>query len=133
MIEKHDEHETKGKFSYASEEHHQLKYEAISDDKLQFTLSKNTRKKKFNLLFVVQQRCHEFEPSTTKDPSYMGKRLNGRVIAYCASKPQVWGSIHGLDKFDSAFHSFNESKNEYHAFLRNKHWVSRFRQTDQDI
>ncbi|GFU08720.1 hypothetical protein TNCV_990791 [Trichonephila clavipes] len=28
---------------------------------------KDTRKKKFNLLFVDHQRCHEFEPSTTKD------------------------------------------------------------------
>ncbi|GFX94972.1 hypothetical protein TNCV_3046041 [Trichonephila clavipes] len=33
----------------------------------------DTRKKKFNLLFVDHQRCHEFEPSTTKDPACMGE------------------------------------------------------------
>ncbi|GFU79755.1 hypothetical protein TNCV_2347761 [Trichonephila clavipes] len=35
--------------------------------KVQFALSKDTREKKFNLLFLGQKRCHEFEPSTTKD------------------------------------------------------------------
>ncbi|GFX61446.1 hypothetical protein TNCV_823521 [Trichonephila clavipes] len=29
---------------------------------------KDTRMKKSNLRFVDYQRCHEFEPSTTKDP-----------------------------------------------------------------
>ncbi|GFU09146.1 hypothetical protein TNCV_1319821 [Trichonephila clavipes] len=29
---------------------------------------KDSRKKKLNLLFVDYRRCHEFEPSTTKDP-----------------------------------------------------------------
>ncbi|GFV53577.1 hypothetical protein TNCV_1177731 [Trichonephila clavipes] len=33
-----------------------------------FAVSKNTRKKKFNLLFVDHLRCHEFEPSTNKYP-----------------------------------------------------------------
>ncbi|GFS91662.1 uncharacterized protein TNCV_4866741 [Trichonephila clavipes] len=50
---------------------HHLKYEAISVPQGSVRLDqKDTRKKKFNLLFVDHQRCHEFEPSTTKDPSY---------------------------------------------------------------
>ncbi|GFU46114.1 hypothetical protein TNCV_2309431 [Trichonephila clavipes] len=69
MIEKHDEHETKGKFSMASKELHQLKYEAISVPQGSVRLVKRHKKEKFNLLFVDHQRCYEFEPSTTKDPS----------------------------------------------------------------
>ncbi|GFW18031.1 hypothetical protein TNCV_2281351 [Trichonephila clavipes] len=41
--------------------------------KVQFALSKRHKKEKFNLLFVDHQRCHEFEPSTTKDPACMGE------------------------------------------------------------
>ncbi|GFX92043.1 hypothetical protein TNCV_5005071 [Trichonephila clavipes] len=56
----------KENFQMLPKELHRLKYEAISVPQgSQFTLSKKT---KFNLLFVDNQRCHEFEPSTTKDP-----------------------------------------------------------------
>ncbi|GFV66828.1 hypothetical protein TNCV_2901851 [Trichonephila clavipes] len=34
---------------------------------------KDTRKRKLSLLFVDHQRCHEFEPSTTKDPPCRGE------------------------------------------------------------
>ncbi|GFX95321.1 hypothetical protein TNCV_849111 [Trichonephila clavipes] len=34
---------------------------------------KDTRRKKLNLLFVDYQRCHEFVPSTTKDPPCRGE------------------------------------------------------------
>ncbi|GFU35520.1 hypothetical protein TNCV_317661 [Trichonephila clavipes] len=48
---------------------HQLKYEALSVPQGSVLLvKKDTRKKKFNLIFV-DQLCHEFEPSTTKDPA----------------------------------------------------------------
>ncbi|GFW73970.1 hypothetical protein TNCV_544941 [Trichonephila clavipes] len=43
--------------------------------KVQFALSKKTQeRKKFNMLFVDHQMCHEFEPSTTKDPPCRGER-----------------------------------------------------------
>ncbi|GFW23146.1 hypothetical protein TNCV_3802461 [Trichonephila clavipes] len=71
----------KENFQWLPTELLQQKYEAISvpqgsvrlDKKTQerksSTCQKDTRKKKFNLLFADHQRCHEFEPSTTKDPS----------------------------------------------------------------
>ncbi|GFV19686.1 hypothetical protein TNCV_479121 [Trichonephila clavipes] len=34
-------------------------------------------------------------------------RPGGRVVAYYACTPQVWGSILGLSKVDSAFHLFS--------------------------
>ncbi|GFT47891.1 hypothetical protein TNCV_902801 [Trichonephila clavipes] len=53
---------------------HQLEYEVISVyHKVQFALSKETRKKKFNLVCVDLQRCHEFERSTIKDPPCRGE------------------------------------------------------------
>ncbi|GFV09608.1 hypothetical protein TNCV_895581 [Trichonephila clavipes] len=64
----------KENFQLLPKELHQLKYEAISvPQRFSSTCQKDTRKKKFNLLFVDNQRCHEFEPSTTKDPSCMGE------------------------------------------------------------
>ncbi|GFT98861.1 DUF5641 domain-containing protein [Trichonephila clavipes] len=42
----------------------------------------------------------------------------GRVVAYRASTPQVWGSLNGLGKVDSAFHPrYIGSINEYQACL----------------
>ncbi|GFU75020.1 putative transposable element [Trichonephila clavipes] len=61
---------------------HQLKYEAISIPQGSVRLIKKTqKKKKINLIFVDHQRCHEFEPSTTKDPSY-GDRFNSCQVIY---------------------------------------------------
>ncbi|GFW10308.1 hypothetical protein TNCV_5096591 [Trichonephila clavipes] len=41
-----------------------------------------------------------------------------RVVVYSASPPQVWGSINGLRKVDSAFyHRYIGSINEYQACL----------------
>ncbi|GFT99111.1 hypothetical protein TNCV_3794611 [Trichonephila clavipes] len=41
-----------------------------------------------------------------------------RVVVYGASTPQVWGSINGLRKVDSAFHPrYIGSINEYQACL----------------
>ncbi|GFV79829.1 hypothetical protein TNCV_1726541 [Trichonephila clavipes] len=58
----------KENFQKIPKELHQLKYEAICVPQGSVRLvKKDTRKKKFNLLFVDHQRCHEFEPSTTKD------------------------------------------------------------------
>ncbi|GFY27609.1 hypothetical protein TNCV_910601 [Trichonephila clavipes] len=34
---------------------------------------KDTRKKKFNSRIVDYQRCHKFDPSTTKDPPCRGE------------------------------------------------------------
>ncbi|GFT31044.1 hypothetical protein TNCV_1684001 [Trichonephila clavipes] len=91
-----------------------------------------------NLLLVDHQKCHEFDISTTKDPSVMAEiyilsskqppqkiRFNigrmlkmGRVVVYRASTPQVWGSINGLGKVDSAFDPrYIGSINEYQACL----------------
>ncbi|GFT14252.1 hypothetical protein TNCV_4591121 [Trichonephila clavipes] len=51
-----------------------LKYEAISVPQGSVHLVKKTQeRKKFNLLFVDHQRCHEFEPSTTKDTPCRGE------------------------------------------------------------
>ncbi|GFV58107.1 uncharacterized protein TNCV_2109351 [Trichonephila clavipes] len=58
----------KKNFQILPKELHQLKYQFSSP------LQNDTRKKKFNLLFVDHQRCHEFESSTTKDPSCMATR-----------------------------------------------------------
>ncbi|GFX29641.1 hypothetical protein TNCV_4777131 [Trichonephila clavipes] len=44
-------------------------------------------------------------------------RPSGRVIAYHTSTPQVWGSILGLVKVDSAFHPFIGSINGYQIIL----------------
>ncbi|GFX54874.1 hypothetical protein TNCV_3317911 [Trichonephila clavipes] len=42
--------------------------------------------------------------------------LEDRGVVYRASTPQVWGSINGLRKVDSAFHpGYIGSKNEYQA------------------
>ncbi|GFY25535.1 hypothetical protein TNCV_2486551 [Trichonephila clavipes] len=42
--------------------------------------------------------------------------LKGRMVVYRASTPQVWGSINGLGKVDSAFHPrYIGSINEYQA------------------
>ncbi|GFV93163.1 hypothetical protein TNCV_573021 [Trichonephila clavipes] len=62
----------KENFQMLPKELHQLKYEALSVPKGS-PCQKDTRKKKFNLLFVDHQRCPEFEPSTTKDPACMGE------------------------------------------------------------
>ncbi|GFT73547.1 hypothetical protein TNCV_4021491 [Trichonephila clavipes] len=44
--------------------------------------------------------------------------LSGRVVVYRASTPQVWGSINGLGKIDSAFYPrYIGSINEYQACL----------------
>ncbi|GFV66877.1 hypothetical protein TNCV_1203161 [Trichonephila clavipes] len=48
---------------------HQLKYEAISVSQGQFVLSKRHKKEKDPLAICDHQRRHEFDPSTTKDPS----------------------------------------------------------------
>ncbi|GFS80038.1 hypothetical protein TNCV_2988271 [Trichonephila clavipes] len=67
----------------------------------------------------------------TRDPP-MGARLSSedRVVVYSASTPQVWGSINGLRKVDSAFHPrYIGSINEYQACLGLKHGRSLFRQT----
>ncbi|GFW15914.1 hypothetical protein TNCV_4431871 [Trichonephila clavipes] len=70
----------KENFQLIPKELHQLKYEAISVPKGSVRLvTKTQEKKKFNLLFVDHQRCHEFQPSTTKDPSYMGE-LNVKSV-----------------------------------------------------
>ncbi|GFT07303.1 hypothetical protein TNCV_1417101 [Trichonephila clavipes] len=58
----------KENFQLLSKELHQLKYEAISVPQGSVRLVKKTQEKKFNLIFVDHQRCHEFDPSTTKDP-----------------------------------------------------------------
>ncbi|GFW41343.1 hypothetical protein TNCV_1003351 [Trichonephila clavipes] len=64
----------KENFQMLPKELHQLKYEAISVPQGSVRLVKKTQEKKmFNLLFLDHQRCHEFEPSTTKDPSCMGE------------------------------------------------------------
>ncbi|GFV62947.1 uncharacterized protein TNCV_4410111 [Trichonephila clavipes] len=44
------------------------------------------------------------------------QQLSDRVVVYSASTPQVWGSINGLRKVDSAFHPrYIGSINEYQA------------------
>ncbi|GFW99894.1 hypothetical protein TNCV_2126031 [Trichonephila clavipes] len=44
-----------------------------------------------------------------------------RVVVYSASTPQVWGSINGLRKVDSAFHPrYIRSINEYQACFGSK-------------
>ncbi|GFV50608.1 integrase catalytic domain-containing protein [Trichonephila clavipes] len=49
---------------------------------------------------------------------YHGSDGKGRVVVYRASTPQVWGSINGLGKVDSAFHHcYIGSINEYQACL----------------
>ncbi|GFU67241.1 hypothetical protein TNCV_5009281 [Trichonephila clavipes] len=58
----------KGKFSNASKELRQLKYEALSVPKGSVRLVKKTKERKSST-----QRCPEFEPSTTKDPACMGQ------------------------------------------------------------
>ncbi|GFX43884.1 hypothetical protein TNCV_4111631 [Trichonephila clavipes] len=59
----------KENFQMLPKELHQLKYEALSVvTRFSPPCQKDERKKKFNLIFVDRQRCHEWEPSTTKDP-----------------------------------------------------------------
>ncbi|GFV68364.1 hypothetical protein TNCV_2848431, partial [Trichonephila clavipes] len=41
-----------------------------------------------------------------------------RVVVYSASTSQVWGSINGLHKVDTAFHPHIGSINEYQACFR---------------
>ncbi|GFV02080.1 hypothetical protein TNCV_2374881 [Trichonephila clavipes] len=60
----------KENFQWLPKELHQLKYEAISVPQGSVRLVKKTQERKSStLLFVDHQRCYEFEPSTTKDPS----------------------------------------------------------------
>ncbi|GFU51288.1 hypothetical protein TNCV_3523541 [Trichonephila clavipes] len=67
---------------------HQLKYEAINVPQGSVRLVKKTQEKKFNLLFVDHQSCHEFETSTTKDPSYS-------VAIEVSSGPKLTGIVRG--------------------------------------
>ncbi|GFW60062.1 hypothetical protein TNCV_4865171 [Trichonephila clavipes] len=60
----------------------------------------------------------------------------GRVVVYRASTPQVWGSINGLDKVDSAFHPrYIGSINKYQACLGsyNTEGLSSDRPPNRDI
>ncbi|GFV09373.1 hypothetical protein TNCV_1623501 [Trichonephila clavipes] len=41
--------------------------------KVQFDLSKRHKKEKVQLAIIDHQRCHEFEPNTTKDLSCKGE------------------------------------------------------------
>ncbi|GFY21180.1 hypothetical protein TNCV_3992241 [Trichonephila clavipes] len=52
---------------------HQLKYEALSVPQGSVRLVKKTQKRKVQIAICDHQRCHEFEPSTTKDPACMGE------------------------------------------------------------
>ncbi|GFX22994.1 hypothetical protein TNCV_2087021 [Trichonephila clavipes] len=62
----------KENFEMLHKELHQLKYEAISVPQGSVRVVKETQEK-FNLIFVDHQRCHEFEPSTTKDQLCKGE------------------------------------------------------------
>ncbi|GFS94188.1 hypothetical protein TNCV_3786481 [Trichonephila clavipes] len=58
-----------------------------------------------------------------------------RVVVYSDSTPQIWGSINGLRKVDSAFHPrYNGSINEYQACLvLNTEGLSSDRPPNRDI
>ncbi|GFW63152.1 hypothetical protein TNCV_4455001 [Trichonephila clavipes] len=56
----------KGKFQWLPKELHQLKYEAISVPQVQFDLSKDTRKKKFNLLLLITKGVTSSSPVPLK-------------------------------------------------------------------
>ncbi|GFX20337.1 hypothetical protein TNCV_3486951 [Trichonephila clavipes] len=60
-------------FQMLPKELYQLKYEAISAPQGSVSPVKRQKKKKVNLLFVDHQRCHKFEPRTTKDPPSRGE------------------------------------------------------------
>ncbi|GFX58235.1 hypothetical protein TNCV_4049931 [Trichonephila clavipes] len=64
----------KKNFQMLSKELHQLKIRSHKcTTRFSSPCQRETRKKKFNLLFVDHQRCHEFEPSTTKDTPCRGE------------------------------------------------------------
>ncbi|GFY29887.1 hypothetical protein TNCV_4072001 [Trichonephila clavipes] len=50
---------------------HQLKYETISVPQGSVRLKKGHKKEKVQLAICSSPKCHEFEPSTTKDTSCM--------------------------------------------------------------
>ncbi|GFY08856.1 hypothetical protein TNCV_4660491 [Trichonephila clavipes] len=72
----------------------QLKYEAISVPQGSARLVKKTQERKSSTCFFVgHQRCHEFEPSTTKDPSCMGEVDS--VAIEVSSRPKLTGIVRG--------------------------------------
>ncbi|GFU84285.1 hypothetical protein TNCV_2184811 [Trichonephila clavipes] len=65
---------------------HQLKYEAISVPQGSVRLVKKTQERKSSTCYLlISQRCHEFEPSTTKDPSSIE----------VSSRPKLTGIVRG--------------------------------------
>ncbi|GFT19941.1 hypothetical protein TNCV_4993641 [Trichonephila clavipes] len=69
---------------------HQLKYEEICVPQGSVRLVKKTQEKKSSTIFVDHQRCHEFEPSTTKDPSCMGEV---HVKSVNSSNVLLWSGV----------------------------------------
>ncbi|GFW00467.1 hypothetical protein TNCV_693061 [Trichonephila clavipes] len=51
--------------------------------------------KKFNLLFVDYRRCHEFEPSASKDPPCRGE-MPVKSVESSNVLLLEWGSVHGV-------------------------------------
>ncbi|GFX47876.1 hypothetical protein TNCV_4792561 [Trichonephila clavipes] len=68
--------------------------------------------------FIDYILSHEISYFQNKDPNDDLYSVSGRVVVYRASTSQVWGSINGLGKVDSAFHPHHiGSINEYQACL----------------
>ncbi|GFV85960.1 hypothetical protein TNCV_203401 [Trichonephila clavipes] len=79
----------KENFQLLSKKLHQLKYEAISVPQGSVRLVKKTQERKSSTCyFLITKRCHEFEPSTTKDPSYS-------VAIEVSSRPNLTGIVRG--------------------------------------
>ncbi|GFS99331.1 hypothetical protein TNCV_1601411 [Trichonephila clavipes] len=80
------------KFQMLPKELHQLKYEDISVPQVSVHHDKRHKMKKFNLQCVDHQKCHEFKPSTTKDPLCRGEMYvksvessNVLLLKWCGS------------------------------------------------
>ncbi|GFX23090.1 hypothetical protein TNCV_2932541 [Trichonephila clavipes] len=69
---------------------HELKYEAINVPKGPVRLLKKAQERKCSICYLLITKG-----GTSSSPD--------RVVVYSASTPQVWGSINGLRKVDSAF------------------------------
>ncbi|GFW24910.1 uncharacterized protein TNCV_3846441 [Trichonephila clavipes] len=112
----------KENFQMLSKELHQLKIRSHKcTTRFNSPCQEDTRKKKFNLLFVDHQRCHEFEPSTTKDTPYRGEKIITpfrKLVLGTDGAEYVGGNIEKL--FDEARNNMQRQYKTWEKYYNRK-------------